>query len=306
MTTEVNLKPRDTLNTILSLVFIILALFLLWLASHVELIYALLAGFAFAYVLLINFFLFHEGSHNNQHSNPKVNYILATMSCWLFPVAFTFYAKVHLFHHQKNRSEHENFEYYYADNSLGMKIFRHLQWYSIMIGTYWLFIPIVSTLSAFFPWFMKSKPFRENPTSSALFDNIDHSARYKIAMETITGIAFWSAAWVMLDLQLSAVALCYACFAFNWSTRQYIAHAFSPLDRKHGAYNLRLPVFVERMFLNSNWHLAHHQHPDIPWHLLPQYDDETPRISYARQYLRLWQAPRLLPVQETADMPPYK
>lgn len=287
-------KPKDGVNTILTIGLVLCSLFLLWLASHTEMPYAILIAIAFSYPLLTNFALFHEGSHNNQHSNPTLNHILATMSCWLFPVAFTFYAKVHLFHHQKNRSEHENFEYYYADDSFWMTFYRHMQWYAIMIGTYWLFIPVVSTLSTIFPRFSKLQFFQQLPTSSKLFEDIDESAIRNMRYETISGVVFWSTAWVVLDLNLPSVALCYACFAFNWSTRQYIAHAFAPRNRKHGAHNLRVTKSIERMLLNSNWHLVHHQHPDIPWHLLPEYADDSPRIDYGRQYLRLWTAPKLL------------
>ena len=63
---------------------------LLWLASWVERWYAVAAvGVVFSYVLLTNYALLHEATHNNLHANPRVNYWLGLLTGLLFPVPFS-------------------------------------------------------------------------------------------------------------------------------------------------------------------------------------------------------------------------
>jgi fatty acid desaturase len=48
------------------------------------------------------------------------------------------------------------------------------------------------------------------------------------------------------------------------------------------------------VYLNFNLHLAHHQNPRIPWSHLPDFlPHGSDRISFFRNYLRLWTGPRL-------------
>lgn len=294
MTRDRKPKPRNGFNLTLTFGLAGSAAFLLWVASSTDdLFVTILAAILFSYILLVNYFLLHEGSHNNQHSNSSINQVLGTISGWLFPISFTFYTRVHLFHHQKNRTEHENFEYYFAGESRWLTIFRHLQWYSIMIGTYWLLPPLASALCAISPRPLRSRLIRLIPSWDTLFDKIDKQAIRNIRLEMLSGILFWYTVWTLLDLSMVAVVICYACFAFNWSSRQYVAHAFAPLDHKHGAHNLKHHALNNWLYLNSGLHLTHHQHPDVPWHLLPEYVGSEPLIPYWQQYLRLWGAPRL-------------
>jgi len=291
------LQPLNRLNFTITLAILACATFLLWYASHAGMAQILVAAFIFSHLMLINYALLHEGSHDNHNSDPALNRLLSTFNGALFPVSFTFYQLTHGFHHENNRSEHECFEYYNPDDPLIRKLFRHLQWYSILIGTYWFFIPVFSLIAAILPWLLKLWPINAIMTTNRMFDRFDRHAQKKIGIETGFIIAFWVTLWLVLDLKLLPTLILYASFAVNWSTRQYIAHAFSPVDKETGALNLKLGPLMEKFLLNANWHLLHHQQPDIPWHLLPEYAQQPPDISYWRQYLRLWTGPRPLPCE---------
>ena len=100
----------------------------------------------------------------------------------------------------------------------------------------------------------------------------------------------------LLDLNLAGWVLCYACFAVNWSSLQYTDHAFSPLDRHEGAWNLRVNPVVRLIFLNYHHHLAHHREPGRPWTELPHLvRPEDPNPTFWSIYLRMWAGPRRLP-----------
>jgi hypothetical protein len=85
----------------------------------------------------------------------------------------------------------------------------------------------------------------------------------------------------------------YACFAFNWSTRQYVGHAFTRRHVIEGAWNLRHNGLMTWILLHGEWDLNHHRRPDVSWYYLPRLSPPgEPRRSYVLQYWRLWLGPR--------------
>jgi hypothetical protein len=53
-------------------------------------------------------------------------------------------------------------------------------------------------------------------------------------------------------------------------------------------------AWLNPFYLIFNLHLAHHQNPKIPWVHLPKViRSGAGRISFFRNYLRLWKGPRL-------------
>jgi hypothetical protein len=92
----------------------------------------------------------------------------------------------------------------------------------------------------------------------------------------------------------SHVLVLYACFSFNWSTRQYVGHAFSKRDIVDGAWNLRHNWLMSQILLHGEWDLNHHRHPEVPWSYLPVLEASgEPRPSYVKHYWRQWLGPRL-------------
>ena len=103
----------DRLNLALVGIVLTLAVALLWLGSRVEAGWAVLAvGVAFSYVLLTNYALLHEATHNNLHSRKRVNYSLGVLTGLLFPVPFRMVHTTHQGHHLRNRTDFEMFDLY--------------------------------------------------------------------------------------------------------------------------------------------------------------------------------------------------
>ena len=118
--------------------------------------------------------------------------------------------------------------------------------------------------------------------------------------------AFFAAIFWLLDLRWQNTMVLYACFAFNWSTRQYVGHAYTHRDVIEGAWNLRHNRLMSWLLLHGEYDLNHHRRPDVPWYYLPSLPSDAPRPSYVRQYWRLWRGPRLAtePAPESLrDMP---
>ena len=262
---------------------------LLWLASQLHLAWSVPIGIAVSFVLLSNYALMHEATHELLHPDPVVNDRVGMLLGWLFPMSFTLLKVTHTVHHCCNRTDHEMFDCYYPGDN---RLVKWIQWYGLLFGLWWYLIPIGSLLLSLVPSWLRSPPFKRARTTEVLFDDFGKAEIRRLRLETLSGIVFWILLFQLLDLRWEAVAIAYAIFAFNWSTRQYVTHAFTPRNVRDGALNLRVSRPTGWMLLHGNWDRVHHQHPHVPWIHLPAIgSSEGYDTGYWRQYLRLWSGP---------------
>jgi fatty acid desaturase len=283
----------NRLNITLVAVVCLSAVGLLWLGSWVEPWYAVLGiGIVFSYLLLTNYALLHEATHNNLHSHPRVNAILGIASGIFFPVPFSMVHATHQGHHLRNRTDYEMFDLYYPTDS---RLVRFVQWYSILCGLFWPVVPAGAVLFALCPPLLRVRPFRKARSSSYLLGDIRGAEVRAIRLEVmLTALVFAGLFW-LLDLRWQNTLILYACFAFNWSTRQYVGHAFTKRDVIEGAWNLKHNWLMSLILLHGEYDLNHHRRPDVSWYYLPRLCEKSdpPRPSYIVQYLKLWLGPRL-------------
>jgi fatty acid desaturase len=281
----------NRLNLALVALVFALALGLLWLGSWVERWYAVLAvGVAFSYVLLTNYALLHEATHNNLHSNPRVNYRLGVLTGLLFPVPFSMVHTTHQGHHLRNRTDFEMFDLYYPTDN---RLVKYAQWYSILCGLFWVVIPLGGLLFALCPALLRTRGFRTARSSSYLLGDIQGGEVRAIRAEVLLIVAFFAALFVLGGLSPLHTLALYGCFAVNWSTRQYVGHAFTKRDVIEGAWNLRHNRLMTWVLLHGEYDLNHHRRPDLSWYYLPRLSAPgEARPGYLRQYWRLWLGPR--------------
>ena len=280
----------ERLNLLIAAMIFIVAISLLWLGTQLDWAGTFVVGVIFSFVLLSNYALMHEATHDMLHGNGKTNWIVGMMLGWLFPISFTVLHVTHIVHHCCNRTDHEMFDCYYEGDS---KFLKYGQWYGLLLGFWWMLIPIGCLLLLIAPGSVKSMPFRRSRSTAVLFDDFGAREMWRIRIEILLGVVFWVALFWMLKLDWRSVLLMYACFGFNWSTRQYVTHAFTERDVTNGALNLKVSRPMQWVLLNGHWDLVHHQHPHLPWTQLPDKGpDSTPPISYWKQYWKLWRGPR--------------
>ena len=281
----------STLNTVILICCLASTLALLWLGSRLDFLWCIPLGIIMSFILLSNYALMHEGAHYNLHANPRYNYLLGAISACFFPMSFTLLQITHQVHHRCNRTDYEMFDYYYPNGNRWLK---RAQWYIILTGLYWPLIPIGTTLMALFPRLSLSLPFKRAKSTEVLFDDFGAREYNKVRLEVLGAILLWSALFQWLELQWPQVLVMYLIFGFNWSTRQYVFHAFSPRDVINGAHNLKVSYPMQGILLNGHWDLVHHQHPDLPWTELPKYGKHSAApSSFWKQYAKLWLGPRL-------------
>jgi hypothetical protein len=186
-----------------------------------------------------------------------------------------------------------------------------VQWYGILTGLYWLIPPLACALVLIVPKARlmalvdaRGSKAAEHIGMEAMLDGVDGAPIVRMRLEILLSAAIQLLAWWTLDLTPVGWGACYAAFAVNWSALQYADHAWSDLDVRDGAWNLRVNRVVQYVFLNYHHHLAHHQHPEIPWiHLGKFVDVRAPRPSFLSIYLSMWKGPRPLPPEREAWPP---
>lgn len=273
----------------------------LWVASHaaspaVVVGAAILFGFANNTI----FSLMHEAVHGMFHQSRAINEAAGNIAATMFPTVFVIQRLSHLTHHRNNRSDVERFDYYEPGDS---HLLKTAQWYSILTGLYWLFIPVFTTIYAVFggliPWrriVATDGVVGRQTSATAYFDSLQKIPMSQVRFGFLLTAAVQTALIVLLDLSLWGWAACYGAFGLMWSSLQYADHAFSPLDTYEGAWNLEVNGFTRLAFLNYHFHLCHHRDPTVPWRGLPGKAREgDASIPFKDMLLFMWAGPRLKP-----------
>ncbi len=281
----------DTLNLFLSLAVFVAAVSLIWLASIAKNWFEVFGiGVVFSYLLLTNYALLHEAAHGNLQSGPYRNYWLGFLTGLLFPIPFSMIRSTHQGHHLYNRTDSEMFDLYYPHDN---RVIKYIRWYGILLGLFWPLIPLGAVLFSILPRPLRRRIFGKPLSTGYLFSDAENAAVWAVRFELIAIIVFFMALHGLLHLQWTHILILYACFSFNWSTRQYVGHAFSKRDIIDGAWNLRHNKLMTWVLLHSEYDKTHHRRPDVSWIYIPRLtppDDERP--SYFKQYWRQWLGPR--------------
>lgn len=305
--------PRDndtpipgTMNLVLLVVVAASCAWLLRLASHGSTLTIVLAAIAFSFLNNTMFALLHESVHGIAHARRGVNEWIGRIAAAFFPTGLALQRVFHLAHHARNRTAAEQFDYVHPDDNV---IVKYAQWYSILTGLYWLFVPLGGLVYFLVPRAFQARLIGARDSQLALqtggasmFAGLADAPGGKIRLELLFSAAVQVAMFRLLDLSWTGWLACYAAFALNWSSLQYTDHAFSKLDVRDGAWNLRVNGLTRGLFLNYHHHLAHHRHPQVPWiHLGRLVDQSEERPSFWAIYLQMWRGPRPFPAN--AEIP---
>lgn len=256
------------------------------------LIYKFLLGIVFGIVMIPVYSLMHESVHYTLHPNLFWNLFLGRWLCSMFIFSYSFYRHCHLKHHKKNRTDEEMWDLYYEHQN---KWFRFGNLYLMMIGLGYLGVMLSVVLFAIAPQLVNSTLFKKHTEIKGFVEGFDDVLKLKTSqIESICIIIFQVLCLWFINWDFTTWIIFYLINGFIWSSQNYVNHAFSPRDIINGAHNLKVPVWLNLVYLNFNLHLAHHQNPKIPWLHLPQYiKNSDGRITFLRNYLSLWKGPQL-------------
>lgn len=273
---------------------------LLYLASHSESALAVIAcAIAFSFTGNTLFSLLHEAVHGVFSPQHQVNEWAGRLAAAWFPTGLSIQRAFHLTHHRNNRSRLEQFDVLHDGDVMWLK---YAQWYAILTGVYWA-VAVAGVLAyLLLPRALHARPLRdksskvaEQTSSLAYLAVLDELDPLRARLEILSSIGLQAGMFWALDLSVVGWLACYSAFAFNWSSLQYTDHAFSPLNARNGAWNLRVGPIGRALFLNYHSHLAHHRNSQVPWiHLNSLIVPGEPRPHFFRVWLEAWRGPRRL------------
>ncbi len=267
-----------------------------------------LCAMGFAFVGNTIFSLLHESVHRIFHPNKKVNDFFGQLCALFFPTGFFFQRAFHLGHHRRNRTDVEMFDMYYPDDS---RLLKFAQLYTVLLGFYWTAAPFGGILYLISPRILDGTLFRSQhkymkPMSmEAMLSGLDHVNRSRVRWELLATLIFQLGIIFILGVGFKAWLICYWAFAFLWGSLQYADHAWSVRDIRKGAWNLKVNKVVQFIFLNYHHHLAHHEHPYVPWiHLHKFVDFAIERPTHFKIWLKMWAGPKLTTERNPQDLSP--
>ncbi|MCB1036651.1 MAG: fatty acid desaturase [Acidobacteria bacterium] len=288
----------DALNGLLLISASAAGAFLLWAASHAPSVGVLLAcALLFSLVGNTLFSLLHEAVHGSFSRRVGVNEWAGRLAAAWFPTGLSIQRAFHLTHHRNNRSASEQFDVIHEGDVRWLK---YAQWYAILTGVYWLTAVLGVICYLLIPRMLRLRILRRSESRVALqtasgeyLAALDGVRPVPARLEILFSFAFQGTLATALDLSLVGWAACYGAFALAWSSLQYADHAFSPLDREEGAWNLRVSSLTRAFYLNYHFHRAHHQNPQVPWIHLPKLvDPSEPQPTFWRIWWAMWKGPR--------------
>ncbi|MCA9072385.1 MAG: fatty acid desaturase [Planctomycetaceae bacterium] len=251
----------------------------------------LLLATAFAIVGNSAYSVIHEAEHRMLHPNARVNDFLGVVMALFFPAPYHLLRQGHLAHHRFNRSDKEVFDLYHAEDR---PVVKWLKLYGIITGIYWGMVVLANFIVLFFPFTIKRQYYEFDNHMADFVDALNPKYWGYIKLEAALAIGLHVLIVYGMNIPWLNYALVYFGFGFSWSAMQYVHHFGTKRHVLDGARNLWFWAPIDAIWLHHNWHLAHHQHPTVPWIYLPNLGrKESPKRDWLPwHYLKMWKGPR--------------
>lgn len=261
-------------------------------AARVESGWAL-ALLALGFGVLMNsvYSIIHEAEHGMLLPNPRWNDLVGAGMALFFPAPFHLIRQGHLGHHLRNRSDDEAFDFYFEGDH---KLWKIMVWYGILTGLYWVMVALSNVVFLLLPFRSDKKYWHVDQASTAFMESLNPAYRRLIAAECAAAILLHAGIVYLWHIPVANYLIMYCGFGFMWSAMQYVHHYGTERHVTRGARNLRIWAPLDLLWLNHNWHLAHHQKPAVPWVYLPvtETEGDTRRGFLLTAYLKMWRGPR--------------
>jgi len=282
------------LNLAISAVQLAALTSILWSASRVHgWIWVALLSAAYGVVMNSAYAMLHEAEHNLLHPDGRVNQVVGAVLALFFPAPFHLIRQGHIGHHIRNRSDDEAFDLYFDDEN---RFWKYVQLYGTLTGLFWVLIVITNFVVAVRPAIITPRYTRFNRPTEAFLESLNPKYRRIIQLEAVAAILLHAAMIYFWRIPLASYFAVLFGFGLTWSAMQYAHHYGTVRDVQKGAMNLRTFAWLDRVWLNHNWHLNHHLQPTVPWIYLPSLSaggsGGERRGSLAAAYLREWRGPR--------------
>lgn len=281
------------LNTCIATIQLVTVVAILLLVSLATVWWQLL-GLAAAMAIVGNsiYSTIHEAEHGMLHANRRLNDGLGVVLSLFFPAPFHLLRQGHLGHHRRNRSDDEAFDLHFPGDRVWLK---WLVLYGILTGFYWGLVVLSNLVAVIWPSLLRRKYFEFDRPSAAFMESLNPRYWRRIRWEGFAAILLHGAIIALTGVAPLNYLFVYFGFGLSWSAMQYVHHFGADRHVLLGSRNLWLWGPIDLIWLHHNWHLAHHEHPTVPWVYLPELarvDGKTDRSFLVTRYLAMWRGPR--------------
>ncbi len=268
-------------------------------AAHARPAWAVAAvAAAFAVVMNSVYSVVHEAEHAALFPDRRANEAAGMAMALLFPAPFHLLRQGHIGHHLRNRSDDEAFDLYFDGDNV---VWKWMVWVGILTGGYYLLVVASNVVAAACPFVLDRRHFRVerhvtvDRASAAFLESFNPAHLRLIRLEGTAAIALHVGLVWALHIPVWHYLAMYGAFGFVWSAMQYVHHYGTERHVTRGARNLWIFGPLDLLWLNHNWHRAHHENPVVPWVHLPRLADASdapPRRFLPWLYVKMWRGPR--------------
>jgi len=267
-------------------------------SSHVHHFWKM-AGLALVFGVLMNsvYSIIHEAEHAMLFPGRRINEGVGILMALFFPAPFHLLRQGHIGHHLRNRSDDEAFDLYFEGDNV---VWKWTVWMGILTGLYYLLVVISNGIAIFAPFILDRRSFKIDDhvkvdrASAAFIKSFNPAYLRWIRLEACAAIVLHVAIVWFFRIPIWNYLAMNGSFGFMWSAMQYVHHYGTERHVTRGARNLWIFGPLDAIWLNHNWHRAHHEHPTIPWIYLPALNDAHAerRRFLPLTYLGMWRGPR--------------
>jgi fatty acid desaturase len=167
----------------------------------------------------------------------------------------------------------------------------------ILTGFFWIVIVLGNLLALLKPSLLEPRYASFDRPTAAFLASLNPKFVRLIRVEALSVFLLHGSLVWFGNIPLWNYAAVLFGFGFSWSAMQYVHHFGTVRDVQKGARNLRTFGWLDRLWLNHNWHLNHHLNPTVPWIHLPRLytSEEFARGNLFWAYLKMWRGPRFNP-----------
>ena len=246
---------------------------------------------AFGVVMNSVYSIIHEAEHSILFPDRRLNNLAGVFMALFFPAPFHLIRQGHIGHHLRNRSDDEAFDFVFEGEH---PVWKRIQFYGILTGSYWAMVALGNVVVLLAPFILSKKNFKFDKPSAALMESLNPVYWRLIRLEALAAILLHTAIIWFMGIPLLNYAVMYFGFGYAWSAMQYVHHFGTERHVTRGTRNLWVWKPLDLIWLNHNWHLAHHSSPTVPWIFLPRLgrEEDSRRGFLPWAYLRMWRGPR--------------
>lgn len=220
-------------------------------------------------------YLAHESFHMNLHPNKQANEYLGRVLAVCFGAPYDVVRFGHLQHHRFNGADFDRPELYHAETS--SKPTATLSYYANILGGLY-----IGEFLAYLPLVLGKRATRFVMTRF-MDEHGEHGELKKAALTALTKDDVIRKARIEATCQLLLLSLAFAAYGPYWpallgyillkggliSFANNLPHYATPRTDRMNAYNVAMPTWQARFYLNFNHHHVHHLSPLTPWTALP-------------------------------------